>query len=161
MLQKKKTLLAWFIFFLAICFVGGFFPAKRTSSVTQHYIQQNEPDVFEKLAKRKAGIYFFYFPECPWCKEILPVLKKEALAKKVSVNLINIHATSYSDADKQQLKKIIKTTGNGDEIIVPFIVTIDPQQNIRGQIGLISPTIKHKRANLIKEKVDQLLRVTH
>ncbi|WP_327785603.1 hypothetical protein [Enterococcus sp. CSURQ0835] len=89
------------------------------------------------------------------------MLKKEALAKKVSINLINIHAISYSDADKQQLKKIIKTTGNGDEIIVPFIVAIDPQQNIRGQIGLISPAIQHGRANLIKEKVDQLLRVTY
>ncbi|MGG5358890.1 MULTISPECIES: hypothetical protein [unclassified Enterococcus] len=120
-------------------------------------LRQNQTYVFKNLEHKKDGIYFFYFPECPWCKEIMPILKEEAINKHVSVNITNIHDKKYSKKEKNVLEKIIQQTNHIDGLVVPFFVVIKNHEIKRARIGLISPEIKNKRSELIKNEVDHLL----
>jgi thiol-disulfide isomerase/thioredoxin len=120
-------------------------------------LRQNPTYVFKNLEHKKDGIYFFYFPECPWCKEIMPVLKKEAVSKNVPVIITNIHDKKYSQKEKNVLKQIIQQTNHVDGLVVPFFVVIDNHKIKKAQIGLISPEIKDNRSKRIKKEVDHLL----
>lgn len=145
----KKKILILSLLLLALC---GFM-YKQNLSNKKEYIIKDDPQIFSRIDNRKPGIYFFYFPECPWCEEILPILKEESDLKKKNIWMSNIHDKEFTSNDRDSLLKLYRQTNNGNEIMVPFIITINKSRHMTAQIGLISPNIKYNRKTLIRKEV--------
>lgn len=155
-MQKKHKIILGSLVIISLL-LGGTILYKQNEQ--KNYVNLNNESVFDSISQKKDGIYIFFFPECPWCKEIVPEIKKEAIENKIYVNLVNVHNSKYTQKDKKPLKTIIMKTGNGNEIIVPFILVIRNHKIIKAQIGLISPNIKENRHSLIQNEVQKLLQL--
>ena len=65
-------------------------------------------------------MYYFGFPTCPWCVELLPVLDKELQADHGKAYTVDVRGKHYSDADNAIVKKILSNLYQRRQIIRSF-----------------------------------------
>lgn len=77
------------------------------------FVYSSYDEIF-KLLDNGTGVIYFGFPECPWCRNLVPVLSDSAIANNVKeVYYLNIR----EDRDTKELtsKGKIKTTKEGTD----------------------------------------------
>lgn len=92
-------------------------------------------DSINIIENKETAILFYGFKTCPWCQDIIPILKEEADNSSVKINYINIRPdgdTSDFDLRKEdnedyiKLQDFLKDTFIDDskKVYVPLVITI-------------------------------------
>ncbi|MDN6900194.1 hypothetical protein [Oenococcus sicerae] len=111
--------------------------------------------------EKKPGIYYFGFPNCPWCVELLPVLNQELKSFHQRALVTNIRAENYSSTDNIKLEKFFMKYTTQKRLSVPFVVAIKANGEVETHIA----TVRHHDANISamtsrqKTQLSQQLRV--
>lgn len=56
---------------------------------TNQFIHKNPSTIINKLTSKEAGIYYFGFPTCPWCLELLPILDDALVEENETAYVVN------------------------------------------------------------------------
>ena len=105
-----------------------------------------------EILEGKTGLIYFGFPECPWCRSILPVLEEAAIENKVAeiayLNIENIRDVLELDENEK-----IVTTKEGsnnyyrilkllDDYLEEYTLTDEEGNEIKtGEKRLYAPTV--------------------
>ena len=115
--------------------------AKYNSSNNKKYIsiniKENNPvkyssydEIFEVL-ESGTGVIYFGFPECPWCRNLVPVLTDSALENGIkTVYYLNI----LEDRDIKELK----TTGTGKKKKTTIVTTKEGTPEYHKLLGILA-----------------------
>lgn len=87
---------------------------------TAQLVKDNQDDVVSRLEAKEQGMYYFGFPTCPWCVELLPVLDKELQADHGKAYTVDVRGKHYSDADNAIVKKNLSNLYQRRQIIRSF-----------------------------------------
>lgn len=115
------------------------------------FVYKSEEEIIEIL-EGKTGLIYFGFPECPWCRSILPVLEEAAIENKVAeiayLNIENIRDVLELDENEK-----IVTTKEGsnnyyrilkllDDYLEEYTLTDEEGNEIKtGEKRLYAPTV--------------------
>lgn len=119
---------------------------KRGHNYIQVEISENNPavymtmaELFDLMDEEKSGIIYFGFPECPWCRTLLPSLLSALDAGGIE-RLYYIN--NYEERDLKELKdgKIVTTQQGSDDYYKLLEVLGDYAQVYA---GLGDDSIKH------------------
>ena len=89
----------------------AYFDVKLTNSNLFKYIK---PDKAVKFLKEETGIIYFGFPQCPWCRTLVPYL--EEIGKNVGVEKIYyLNILELRDSYELDGKKVNKTKEGSKE----------------------------------------------
>lgn len=77
------------------------------------FVYSNYEDIF-KLLDSGTGIIYFGFPECPWCRNLVPVLSDAAISANVK-NILYLNIRDDRDTKELTSKGKIKTTKEGTD----------------------------------------------
>ena len=66
---------------VALFVIGYYFSNSVTQANTYNdrlpvFVHEDSEQIIHKLVRKKEGIYYFGFPTCPWCVELLPVFNE-------------------------------------------------------------------------------------
>lgn len=140
---------------VVILFIGGLFLAKGMSvpsnenevtvaeknqiynDQTAQFVHESPTDVLGNLENEKPGIYYFGFPTCPWCLELLPVLDSVLAEQHVTAYAVNIRSDGYTSMEKEKLTSFFKKHTQQQEIAVPFVVAINKEGQVNTHIGTV------------------------
>lgn len=113
-MKNKKMKLGLFIILFAIIFGGGYIVTNKLNGTsayvdeTAQLVKDNPDDVVSRLEAKEQGMYYFGFPTCPWCVELLPVLDKELQADHGKAYTVDVRGKHYSDSDNAIVKNSLK-----------------------------------------------------
>lgn len=143
-MKNKKTLKIGFLVVLfAVVFVGGYVITNKVNGTspyvdeTAQLVKENPDDVVNRLEAKEQGMYYFGFPTCPWCVELLPVLDKELQADHSKAYTVDVRGEQYSDADNAIVKKFSQTYTKEDKLYVPFVVAINSSGEVKVHVGTV------------------------
>lgn len=94
----------------------------------------------------KSGLLYFGFPGCPWCEDVVPILKEEAQENDVEVYYIRTRDDDknrlYSDEQKEQIIPYLGDYMSDNEegeltLYVPLIVAVQDGKAIAGHEGTV------------------------
>ena len=119
--------LGLFIILFVIIFGGSYIVTNKLNGTsayvdeTAQLVKDNQDDVVSRLEAKEQGMYYFGFPTCPWCVELLPVLDKEdklyvpfvvAINSsgdvKVHVGMVDDHDATKDKMTKDQEQRLVK-----------------------------------------------------
>ncbi|MCF0260226.1 MAG: hypothetical protein HUJ54_10245 [Erysipelotrichaceae bacterium] len=110
------------------------------------FIPMEFDDAVALFKEGKSGLLYFGFPDCPWCKEAVPILQQEAEAAGVDVYYIRTRDDErnrlYSDEQKEQIIPYLKEYMDNDEdgvltLYVPVIVAVKDGKVTAGHVGTV------------------------
>ncbi len=111
-----------------------------------------------KLVKNKTGILYLGYPDCPWCKQLVPLLNKSAKASGVdSIYYIEDFYKMRPDKNdnpinKEEYKQLVDLIGSDivkDNIIrVPLVLFINKGNIVSYHSGTYE-------GHVLKEKIDK------
>lgn len=104
---------------------------------TAQFISLGPEKVLTKLTNKEPGIYYFGFPTCPWCRELLPVLDGVLKEQGKQSYSVNIKSPDYTAKAKGQLTDFFNETMNDPNVAVPFVVVINGQGEVFPHIGTL------------------------
>lgn len=86
---------------------------KKYSSLisTETFIEISLEESINLIENKESGVLFFGFKTCPWCQDLIPILKDEADKLDIKINYINIRPdgdSSEFDLRKEDNKNYIK-----------------------------------------------------
>lgn len=103
-----------------------------------HFVNENYDKLLENVTNKVPGIYYFGFADCPWCRELVPVLEEALNDTGTTAYYINVRSNDWSlersqkfDAFNTSLGDDLKTTG------FPFVVFIAKDGTISTHIGTL------------------------
>lgn len=142
------------LFFSAYQMTNKSIKAVKYNDKTVQFVHRSPQNTLEKLKNKEAGVYYFGFPTCPWCIELLPVLDKELKKQNFTAYVVNTRAENYSDRDNNVLEKFFIERTDEKEVTVPFVVAINRKGAIQTHIGTVSTHDAKKREMTVSEKKD-------
>lgn len=104
---------------------------------TAQFITKTPAAVLDLLALEKPGIYYFGYPTCPWCKELLPILDSVLAEEGQKAYAVNIRGTDYTDVERGKLAAFFGKYSNQQAVAVPFVVKISESGTIKTHIGTL------------------------
>lgn len=104
---------------------------------TKYLVHQQPEKVFSLIKEKKEGIYYFGFPTCPWCQELLPVLNQQLYDNSFMAYSINVRASNFTKRDKKELTEIFIKSTNEKSPSVPFILAINKKGEIMTHVGTV------------------------
>ncbi|KJY62688.1 hypothetical protein [Lactobacillus apis] len=105
---------------------------------TSQFIHRNPTVTINKLEKREKGIYYFGFPTCPWCQELLPVFDSSLKTNKLKSFVVNTRGSNYSSKENIKLETFfIHHISEKKRLTVPLIIMIKNKKDIRTHIGTV------------------------
>ncbi|HEM7699728.1 TPA: transporter [Enterococcus faecalis] len=162
-MKKRKV----FIIFLVslIIFVFGYYLAFNQNKYvsyndeTKQFVHTDTSKIMENLVNRQQGIYYFGFPTCPWCLELLPILDKELEKESMNAYAVNTRGDDYTENDDELLQKFYKKYTGDESLSVPFIVAINNKKEVQVHIGTVKnhDATKTKLKRRQKEELSQSL----
>lgn len=139
----KKTFFS--IFIIVLIFSGVYLLSTNKynskdieyNDKTKQFIHENPSKTIDLLEKKTPGIYYFGFPTCSWCKEILPIF--DSVLKKYNFKsyVVNTRSSDFTNEDNEKLKNFFVENTALDKLTVPFIVNINENGNIKTHVGTI------------------------
>lgn len=128
------------------------------------FIEINMDEAITKFKNKETFMIYFGFPNCPWCKEAIPILNN--IAKKNQVNVFYVRTRDenkellYSDEHKEQIFPYFETFLNENEegnkhLYVPFVVAVKDGISLYGNVGTID-SHDAKERNMTNEEIEQL-----
>ncbi|MGT2832724.1 hypothetical protein [Streptococcus halotolerans] len=104
---------------------------------TESLIAADGSETLSKMTSRQAGIYYYGFPECPWCQELVPVLERVLKEEETTAFAVDIHDKQYSQKDSQTLKSFYQDQVKQENVSVPFLVAINEAGEVRIHVGTV------------------------
>lgn len=139
----------------------GFDNEKTNALDTDFMIKISMEDAIHKMEEKETAVFYFGYPDCPWCKEVIPILKE--VSKQSSENLYYVQTRDnkkellYTDEERKQLtfylKKHMKKDESGDfKLYVPLVVRIENGNAVDGHLGTVENHDAHERKMNEQEK---------
>ena len=100
-------------------------------------------NILKKIESKEQGIYYFGFKQCPWCRELLPVLNKTLNENNVTAYTVDTKADYFLEKDR--LEKIFSDITKEKELTVPFVIFINSNGNIQYNIGTVDNHFADKK----------------
>ncbi|MEQ9763292.1 hypothetical protein ABPS01_01210 [Streptococcus sp. ZJ151] len=122
---------------------------------TESLITANGSETLSKMTSGQAGIYYYGFPECPWCQELVPVLERVLKEEEKTAFAVDIHDKQYSQTDSQTLKSFYQAQVKQENVSVPFLVAISEAGEVRTHVGTVDGH-NAKTAKMTKEQQEEL-----
>lgn len=119
------------------------------------FIQDEPAEILKKMVNKTPGIYYFGFPDCPWCQGLVPVFQSVLADEGKQSWVVNIRDKSYTSTDRRQLASFFKEHRSEPEVAVPFVVAISKSGSVVTHVGTV-PTHHATQAPLTKEEESQL-----
>lgn len=125
----------------------------------------------ELFENQGDGLLYFGFPDCPWCQEVLPLLKQAADSQGVTVHYIRtrddnkelLYTEEQKTAITPYLAEYIKENKEGKPTLyVPLIVAVKDGKVVSGHQGTVDEHDAHERKMTDDEKKqveDDLLQI--
>lgn len=159
-MKKLIPLLAIFALLLVGCSAPNVMSKYAGFENKKHHFLNETPEAFvSNLEKGVEGIYFMGFAECPWCKELVPVLEETAAQSNHSIHYLNTKNAAYSTdkALQQRLQTWIaklpaEDQNNGS---VPFTIFIAKDGSIKTHLGT-APTHDAPKAKMTESEMNYL-----
>ena len=110
------------------------------------FIPMEFDDAVSLFQEGKSGLLYFGFPDCPWCREAVPILQQEAAAAGVDIYYIRTRDDErnrlYSDEQKERIIPYLKDYMDNDEngvltLYVPVIVAVKDGKVTAGHVGTV------------------------
>lgn len=101
------------------------------------FLKTDPEKVVKAIQEKKAGLYYFGFPACPWCQELVPVLEDVLASHKGEVHMVNTKAKLFSKSNHEQMTAFYKEHLGGDRLYVPLLVAINSKGEIKAHSGTI------------------------
>lgn len=169
----KKIIIALItICALGVVFYEGYTIAQKQiknkqtiySDNTAQFIHKNPSDTLTSMTQKKPGIYYYGFPTCPWCLELLPVFDNVLRQQGKKAYVVNTHSEIYTSADNILLENFFVNHTNQKRLTVPFIVIIKNDKKVTTHIGTVSghnaseSRMNNQQNKNLTEKLDKLVR---
>ncbi|KRN50733.1 hypothetical protein IV49_GL001818 [Kandleria vitulina DSM 20405] len=75
-MKKSKVIIGIVVFILTLTLINSYVQKSENAIAyndhTPRMIKTSPSDIMKRIREKKQGIYYFGFPECPWCIELLP-----------------------------------------------------------------------------------------
>ncbi|MDY4761866.1 hypothetical protein [Streptococcus thoraltensis] len=164
--MKKLSLVGFFAFGLGLVFLIYRLVAPPTveqkqqasyDTSTEQFIVADDSETLSKMTSKQAGIYFYGFPECPWCQELLPIVNDALQGEKASAYVVDIHGNSYSEEDAATLKTFYQLNVKQKEVLVPFLVFINQEGQVKTHVGTIEGH-NAKKEKMTKNQREELMK---
>lgn len=110
----------------------------KYNDCTSQFIHEDTSKIMKKLESKKRGIYYFGFPTCPWCQELLPVLDSSLKKNKLKAYVVNTRGNNYTSSDNIKLETFfIHYISKRKRLTVPLIIIIKNKGSIRAHIATV------------------------
>lgn len=115
----------------------------------------------ERFEKQTDGIYYFGYPDCPWCQQVEPILEKEMKPDGPAVFYIRTrddnHELLYTEEEKEKLLKYIgpymSENDEGEKTLyVPCLVNYQNGKAFIGHVGTVDGHDATEREMTKKER---------
>lgn len=114
---------------------------KGFANKDHHFYSKSATEFVEDLENGVEGIYYMGFSDCPWCKELVPVLEEIASKDGHSIQYLNTRGSEYANnkALQERLNNWILTLPEADQNGggVPFTIFIDKDGKIVTHVGTV------------------------
>lgn len=97
----------------------------------------NPDNVLKDLMDNKSGIYVFGFEECPWCKQLYPVLDTVLNDSNQKARYVDIRNQNFTQSDRNNLKKYIIKNTTFEEVVVPLVIMISDDNSYQYHVGTL------------------------
>ena len=160
--MKLKYLLGVFSI-VALFVIGYYFSNSVTQANTYNdrlpvFVHEDSEQIIHKLVRKKEGIYYFGFPTCPWCVELLPVFNEVLSEHKKTAFVVNVRDKNYTNRQNGVLEKFYKQYTGEDGLSVPFVVAIDKNANVKVHVGTVDDHDASKK-RLTSVRKEELINV--
>lgn len=107
------------------------------------------------------GLLYFGFPDCPWCKEVVPLLQAEAKKQGVPVHYIRTRDDDrqllYTEKQREEIAPYLKEfVTRGDDgklkLYVPLVVTVRNGEMVDGHQSTVDGHNAKERPMTTQEK---------
>lgn len=141
-MKKLMVTLLALMFILVGCSSGNVMSDYKGFANKDHHFYSKTPTEFvEDLENGVEGIYFMGFSDCPWCKEIVPVLEDIASINNHSIQYLNTRGDAFKNnkALQDRLNAWIATLPEADQNGggVPFTIFIAKDGSIVTHKGTV------------------------
>ncbi|MFD1125065.1 transporter [Lentilactobacillus raoultii] len=139
----KKILLTMLSLFIIAGAAIYFYTSKSDTSSAQYndkteqFIHKSPVTTLQTLSNKKQGIYYFGFPTCPWCLELLPVFNKALKEHHLKSYVTNTRADNYTSQDNIKLERIFLKYRKEKRLSVPFIIEITKSGKVETHVGTV------------------------
>lgn len=142
-MKKILLILTVGLMFLAGCSSSNImtqYPGLKGKS--NHFETKKYTEIMDDLENKVNGVYYFGFPDCPWCQTLVPELEPILADHDLMAMTVDTSKPEFAQNEilKNRYTELLATFPAGVESggSVPFIIAIDKDGNIDGHGG-ISP----------------------
>ena len=132
-------------------------------STNQDFTEISMEEALSFFNKKKDGILYFGFEQCPYCQQAKPILRKVAKSAKKTVYYVKVRDDQknllYTDEQREQLSQYIgKYMEENEEednklwLYVPLVLSVKKGEAIKGHEGTVKDHDASKREMTKKEK---------
>ncbi|MFV0556511.1 MAG: transporter [Lactovum sp.] len=139
-MKKNKVTILFILLFISSLFVTFIFTQNQSDNLEKNQLQFRKEKanlVLDKLSKKEAGIYYFGFPECPWCQELQPMLEELLEFSQKEAYYIDIHDENFTKSDRAKLEKFYEESTGEKGLAVPFLVAINSFKDVETNVGTV------------------------
>ena len=100
----------------------------------------------------KPGIYYYGFPTCPWCQELLPIYQQTLKNNQTQSYAVNTQKRTFTKYQCRILEQMYAKWTKSDDLTVPFIVGTRKDGKVRVHVGTVTGHNAKKRKMTLKQK---------
>lgn len=158
-MTKNKLYFSIFLLFIFICMANLYLDTKKDGN---HLISSPSDSTIEDLIGKKTGIYVFGYADCPWCKQLYPVLEKELKVKQLTASIIDIHEKNFTSENREDLNQFIIQNTPFNDVIVPIIFLVSKDDYLQYHVGTLEnhdatqDKLTSNQIQLLKNELDNM-----
>lgn len=126
----------------------------------KEFIKIETQVVIQKIQKRKSGLYYFGFSSCPWCQDLLPLLRQELKASSSKAYLVNTKSDDFTQDARNSITEIYKNYLGGNKLYVPFLIAINSKGDIKVHMGTVEGHDAHHE-EMTEYQLNKLKNILH
>ncbi len=140
-MKKVLLVLTVGLLFLTACSSNNVMSGYKDLKSNNHYTTKKYTEIMDDMENKVPGVYYIGFPDCPWCKVLVPEL--ETILAEHDLTALAIDTRNKEFENNETLQKRFKTflttfqAGQENESgSVPFITVISNDGIVGGHVGL-------------------------
>lgn len=136
---------------------------KPTYQQGKVFLKTNPETVVSFIQEKQAGLYYFGFPACPWCHDLVPVLEEVLVNHKADAHFVNTKSKLFSKSSHDQMTIFYQEHLGGDRLFVPLLVAINSKGEIKVHSGTVDghdasqEALSETQTMLLKKVLEELL----
>lgn len=139
-MKKILLTLSAALIFLSGCSSNIMSSYTTLTEKNHHYVTKQYTEIMDDLENKVPGVYYFGFPDCPWCKVLVPEF--ETVLNEYDMTALAVDTRNKQFTNNEILQKryadFLETfqAGKDSQGSVPFIVVISKDGIVDGHSGL-------------------------